>query len=76
MFAILKRDLEKTIKELLQDFPCVVLLGARQVGKSTLLKKVLPNAEFVDLERKDTFEMLSAEPELFLREAYFFNQWL
>jgi hypothetical protein len=29
----------------------------------------LPNAEFVDLERKDTLEMLSAEPELFLREA-------
>ncbi|MFZ4084447.1 MAG: ATP-binding protein [Vampirovibrionia bacterium] len=69
MSATLKRDLEKTIKELLQDFPCVVLLGARQVGKSTLLKKVLPNAEFVDLERKDTLEMLSAEPELFLREA-------
>ena len=54
MSAILKRDLEKTVKELLKDFPCVVLLGARQVGKSTLLKKVLPNAEFVDLERKDT----------------------
>lgn len=46
--GILKRELEETILSYLSKFPCVVLIGARQVGKSTLLKKVLPEAKFFD----------------------------
>ena len=69
MSASLKRGLEKTIKNLLEDFPCVALLGARQVGKSTLLKKVLPKAEFIDLERKENLERFSTEADLSLKES-------
>ncbi|MBT6843851.1 MAG: AAA family ATPase [Candidatus Melainabacteria bacterium] len=44
---------------MLAKFPCVALLGARQVGKSTLLKKVLPKAKYFDLEYWPDYETVS-----------------
>ena len=42
MQSYLKRsDLQKKLRELLKDYPVVAILGARQVGKSTLAKQVL-----------------------------------
>ncbi len=66
--SILKRNISKSIDYLLNQFPCVVILGARQVGKSTLLKQILPNAPCFDLEREDYFQRINTEPELFLQE--------
>jgi predicted AAA+ superfamily ATPase len=40
----LKRALNKKIQELLKSFPAVVLVGASQVGKTTLLKDPLKKA--------------------------------
>ncbi len=59
MSAIIKRELEKSVKTLLDKFPCVALLGARQVGKSTLLKRVLPKAKFFDLEHAPDYERIT-----------------
>ncbi|NDC37210.1 MAG: ATP-binding protein [Proteobacteria bacterium] len=39
------------------------LFGARQTGKSTLLRSQFPEARFVDLLAADTFRQLSAAPE-------------
>lgn len=39
------------------------LLGPRQTGKSTLLRKLFPDAFYVDLLEADTFRELSAFPE-------------
>lgn len=39
------------------------LFGARQTGKTTLLKSTFPNARFVNLNEADTFRRLSAAPE-------------
>lgn len=39
---IYERTLRKKIEELAGYFPCVMLTGARQVGKSTLLRSMLP----------------------------------
>ena len=58
----------KPITFLLEQFPCVVLLGARQVGKSTLLRQVLPQAPFYDLERQTDFDRIDADPEFFLAD--------
>lgn len=63
----IKRDLKNTILKLLKSFPCVTLIGARQVGKSTLLKQVAPDAPFYDLEQNSHFEMIDGDPELFLK---------
>lgn len=63
------RNIQKYILELLDNFPAVVVLGARQVGKSTLLKALLPDANFFDLERRNDFQRVSDDPELIFREA-------
>jgi len=49
-----KRAISDSVYYLLQHFPAVVVLGARQVGKSTLIRHLLPEASFFDLERDST----------------------
>jgi len=58
------RNIHNNLLALLDNFPAVVVLGARQVGKSTLLKSVLPDARFFDLERRSDFERVTEDPEL------------
>lgn len=43
------------------------LWGARQVGKSTMLKERFPNAHYYDLLKNEEFERLLRRPQL-LRE--------
>jgi len=53
MQTYVPRQKEALIKKHLASFPCVVLLGARQVGKSTLAHKILNEyrgAIYLDLE--------------------------
>ena len=64
-----KRSSLDSIDYLLNNFPCVVVLGARQVGKSTLLKQILPRATFFDLERNADFLRIDSDPELLLQET-------
>ena len=61
----IKRQLIPNIKAALKNFPCVVLLGARQAGKSTLLKQVLPNADFYDLEKDNDNQLSIGNPRFF-----------
>lgn len=45
--AYLPRLLEKQIKEAAKHFKAVLLLGARQVGKSTLLTHLFPETKAI-----------------------------
>ena len=63
----LSRTVSDSIKQLLQQFPCVAILGARQVGKSTLLKQLLPNASFFDLESTQDYEQVQRDPLFFIQ---------
>jgi predicted AAA+ superfamily ATPase len=65
---MIKRDLESGIKYLLSNFPVVCLLGSRQVGKSTLMKLVAPQAPSYDLESDRDFERINTDPEFFLKD--------
>ncbi|MBI4753995.1 MAG: ATP-binding protein [Betaproteobacteria bacterium] len=65
----LTRDCADTVRRLLEKFPAVAVLGARQVGKSTLLRHVLPDARFFDLERAADFQRIEDDPELLLQET-------
>lgn len=66
---MIKRVLEKQIVTSLQRFPAVGLIGARQVGKTTLAKMIAENwpkeCLYIDLERPSDYTVLS-EPERFL----------
>lgn len=47
-------------------FPCVVVTGARQVGKTTLLKSLFPQHHYVSLDTHSIAEQAELSPEVFL----------
>lgn len=57
-----KRYISSKILKLLEMFPVVAVLGARQCGKSTLVKQLLPEWKYYDLERPDDYELISSDP--------------
>lgn len=66
---MIKRSIHQTLSSALSKFPVVALLGARQVGKTTLAKAVgeerEPAAVYLDLELPSDLARLR-EPELYL----------
>ncbi|SCA62624.1 Uncharacterized protein SCG7109_AB_00700 [Chlamydiales bacterium SCGC AG-110-M15] len=54
------------IKKLFANFPSVVLTGARQVGKSTLLQNLFPDIPMVVFDPVHDIRNARADPELFL----------
>jgi predicted AAA+ superfamily ATPase len=46
----------------------IFLFGARQTGKTTVLKQLFPNARYFDLLKYDEFERLSRRPSLLYEE--------
>ena len=65
---MLSRQLQPLINQRLAHYPAVALLGARQVGKTTLAQAVAaqhPGALLLDMERESDRATL-AHPELFL----------
>ncbi|OFZ83025.1 MAG: hypothetical protein A2583_13265 [Bdellovibrionales bacterium RIFOXYD1_FULL_53_11] len=59
---------ESHIKSLFKHFPAVAVSGARQVGKSTLLKKIFPKvSDFIVFDPDTDLRQARAEPELFVR---------
>lgn len=61
------REAEKKIKQGARHFPVVVLTGARQVGKSTMLKAIFPDYHYVSLDRPLTALQAEEDPESFLK---------
>lgn len=64
----IKRNLLPRVQELMTKFPAVVLIGARQVGKSTLLRQVLPTAKFFDLEDEQDFMLAENDPAIIFKD--------
>lgn len=61
-----------TIPELQDD--SVFLWGARQTGKSTLLKSLFPQAQYYDLLLPDVYSRLQRRPDLLIQELDQANQ--
>ncbi len=62
----LKRLLEDKLTRLASHFPVLVLTGARQVGKSTLLRHLQPNAQHITFDPIIDIGNARQDPELFL----------
>lgn len=58
---------EKKIIDFLKYFPVVAIIGARQVGKTTISKKVAPDWYYVDMEDENDFDMISHDPKFFFK---------
>jgi predicted AAA+ superfamily ATPase len=51
-----------------REFPCVVVTGARQVGKTTLLKNLFPKHAFISLDLPSVAEQADNDPSIFLSQ--------
>ncbi len=62
----IERDYSVKIKEAVKSRPVVLLTGIRQAGKSSLLQKLLSDAEYITLDRILLAEEAEENPTLFL----------
>ncbi len=52
-------------KILLTKFPALVILGARQCGKTTLSRQIAPGFRYLDLENNDHLAEIMRDPQFF-----------
>ena len=62
----INRKYEITLKKLSDQFPIVVVTGARQVGKTSLVRRVFPEISYVSLDLPSMAEQAEQNPESFL----------
>jgi len=67
---MIKRAIQPQIEKFMKAFPAVVILGPRQVGKTTLVKLLAKTLKkkihYLDLERSSDFEKLNRDAETYL----------
>jgi uncharacterized protein len=63
-----KRDFNSIIKSTSSFFPIIILTGARQTGKTTLLKSLYPDINYISLDLPSLAEKAENSPSEFLRE--------
>ena len=64
----IKRDLEDLIPALSEKYPCVLVTGPRQAGKTTLLKRLMnEKRSYVNLEDFEERRVAKKDPVLFLQ---------
>jgi hypothetical protein len=51
----------------LREYPIVTVIGPRQAGKTTLVRAVLPEYEYVSLETPETRQFALDDPKAFLK---------
>jgi hypothetical protein len=61
------RQLEKPLKEALEQFPVVLITGPRQAGKSTLLQHCLKGVHYVTFDDVLIRQLAESDPALFLK---------
>ena len=68
MSKYIKRSIEKELKKLSESFPVIMITGARQVGKTTLLNNMREQNKinYVSLDDLATRALAIEDPEMFL----------
>lgn len=61
------RQLTVRLQALVGHFPALALVGARQVGKTTLLRELFPDADYVVFDPTIDVERARQDPDLFLQ---------
>ena len=64
----IERLIGERIKRLAAAFPAVILTGARQTGKTSLVKRLFPEHRYVSLDLRLLAEQAEEAPESFLRD--------
>jgi predicted AAA+ superfamily ATPase len=66
---MINRDIESTLRLLLQQYPAISITGPRQSGKTTLVKSLGPDYNYFSLENIDTRIFAEEDPRGFLSSA-------
>ncbi len=64
---MIKRQITQELLIQLQEYPIVTVLGPRQAGKTTLVRNVLPDYDYVSLEDPDNRTLAIEDPKAFLK---------
>lgn len=64
---IIQREITESIKKLTTKYPVIALTGPRQSGKTTLLKQMFPEYEYLSLENPDVREFAETDTKGFLK---------
>ena len=67
--TMIRRNIEQVLCTLLQKFPAVNITGPRQSGKTTLVKSLNGDYNYLSLENPDTRLFAESDPRGFLRSA-------
>ncbi len=62
----IKRNIEELIKNSEKTFKCVLVTGARQTGKSTMLKTLFPDKKYVPIDDPFIEEQANENPNMFI----------
>lgn len=65
---MIKRDIEKRLKNGAKEYPVVLLTGPRQSGKTTLTKMAFPKKAYVSFENLDYRHLAENDPRGFLAQ--------
>ena len=66
--SYIKRDIENKILSLSQEYACILVTGPRQVGKTTMLRKLMSSARnYVTLDDLEERKLAKTDPALFLQ---------
>ena len=65
----ISRSLEKIVLEVTKEYPVVLVTGPRQVGKTTMLQKLMEGTDrgYVSLDDLHERTLAKTDPELFLQ---------
>lgn len=65
----IKRSITEVLQRRAKNSRCLLLSGPRQVGKSTLLKKIYPNVKYYTFDDKVLLASAVEEPKLFIKNV-------
>lgn len=65
---MIKRQIEKELLLLKNEFPIIAILGPRQSGKTTLSQNVFPDYQYISLEDIDYRDFAINDPRGFLKK--------
>lgn len=65
----ISRNLEKVVSEVTKEYPVVLVTGPRQVGKTTMLQKLMEGTDrrYVSLDDLNERNLAKTDPELFIQ---------
>lgn len=62
------REISNSMQSMLSKYPILALTGPRQSGKTTLLKSIFPDFQYVSLENPDNRDFAQSDPNGFLEK--------